>query len=511
VWAASPFADDEAGIRRPSDDRNSGERRDLRQEVVVSRKFLNSLAVALLIGPFGSCATAWAHGDSHPRSDERVLRWNDALLQAVRNVRFGPMFTARAAAIVHTSMYDAWSAYDRKALPTQDHSPWRRPRAERTVENKRIAVSYAAYRALVDLFPSQKGGLFDPLLLDLGLDPGDASMDRTTPVGIGNLAAASVIAFRHSDGSNQRGDVNGGPPYSDYTGYQPVNTPGHLADPARWQPLATPTGAQTFLAPHWRHVTPFALESASQFLPRRPAPFPSLRYVLQAKAIVGLSAGLTDRQKMIAEYWADGPSTETPPGHWNLLAHFVSRRDRHSLDDDVKLYFILGNALLDASVAVWDCKVHYDYVRPVSAIRFLFAGRMIEAWAGPGLGTQLIPGESFRSYIATPPFAEYTSGHSAFSAAAAEVLRLFTGHPSFGASVTLTAGSSVIEPGLTPKEDVTLRWRTFDEAADEAGLSRRLGGIHFRQGDLESRTMGKRIGRLAFLEAHRLIGGHRSR
>jgi hypothetical protein len=224
---------------------------------------------------------------------------------------------------------------------------------------------------------------------------------------------------------------------------------------------------------------------------------------------VRLSAGLTDRQKMIAEYWADGPSTETPPGHWNLLAHFVSRRDRHSLDDDVKLYFILGNALLDASIAVWEAKVHYDYVRPVSAVRFVYAGRMIEAWAGQGLGTRLIPGESFRSYIATPPFAEYTSGHSAFSASAAEVLRLFTGHSSFGASVTLPAGSSVIEPGLTPKEDVTLRWRTFDEAADEAGLSRRLGGIHFRQGDLESRAMGKQIGRLAFAKATRLIEGRR--
>ena len=64
--------------------------------------------------------------------------------------------------------------------------------------------------------------------------------------------------------------------------------------------------------------------------------------------------------------------------------------------------------------------------------------------------------------------------------------------------MTLPAGSSVIEPGLTPKEEVTLRWRTFDEAADEAGLSRRLGGIHFRQSDLESRTMGKRIGRMVF-------------
>ena len=74
-------------------------------------------------------------------------------------------------------------------------------------------------------------------------------------------------------------------------------------------------------------------------------------------------------------YWADGPSTETPPGHWMLFAQAVSRRDRHSLDDDVKMFFALGNALLDASIAAWDCKVAFDSVRPVSAIRFLFGGQ----------------------------------------------------------------------------------------------------------------------------------------
>ena len=96
----------------------------------------------------------------------------------------------------------------------------------------------------------------------------------------------------------------------------------------------------------------------------------------------------------------------------------VSRRDRHSLDEDVKLFFVLGNAMLDASIAVWDGKVLYDYIRPVSAVRHVFAGQTIEAWAGPGLGTRLIPAETFRSYIATTcPLWSHTSGHSAFSAA----------------------------------------------------------------------------------------------
>jgi hypothetical protein len=210
---------------------------------------------------------------------------------------------------------------------------------------------------------------------------------------------------------------------------------------------------------------------------------------------------LTDLHKVIAEYWADGPATETPPGHWNLHAQFVSRRDRHTMDEDVKMFFALGNALLDASIAVWESKVIYDYVRPVSVVRFTFAGARIDAWGGPFQGTRSIPAQEFRSYIPTPPFAEYTSGHSAFSAASAQVLTLFTGSRFFGASFTFKAGTSTIEPGAVPATDITLRWRTFDEAANQAGLSRRLGGIHFRQGDVESRLTGRRIGFQAWLKA----------
>jgi hypothetical protein len=227
----------------------------------------------------------------------------------------------------------------------------------------------------------------------------------------------------------------------------------------------------------------------------------------QVDEVVALSASLSDREKMIAEYWADGPSTETPPGHWNLFAQHVSRRDGHDLDADVKLFFVLGNALLDASIAVWDCKVAYDYARPVSAVRFLFAGQLIQAWAGPFLGTRSIPAEQFQSYIATPPFAEYTSGHSAFSTVSATVLRLFTGSPRLEASYTFSRGSSIVEPGVTPGSAVTLAWRTLDDAADEAGLSRRYGGIHFRQADLESRRMGQQIGHVVWRKAQEYFNG----
>lgn len=485
-----------------------------------------SLGVGLITAPAGASGEGVrvTVGVHHPqagdhRSEEKrrdrgyshresvMLRWNAALLDAVRAVRFTPVVTARALAIVHTCMYDAWAAYDARAMGTVLGSGLRRPADERTVAAKEVAVSYAAFTALVDLFPSERSR-FEGVMEELGLDSGDESTGLSTPAGVGNAACGAVLDWRHHDGANQLGDLNGGPPYSDYTNYHPLNSPTVLVDPNRWQPLVTPAGTQQiFLAPHWRNVSPFALVRADQFRPRPPAMYPSPEYFNQVEAIRLFSASLDDRKKVIAEYWADGPATETPPGHWNILAQFVSRRDNHDLDEDVKMFFVLGNALLDVSIAVWDCKVVFDYVRPVSTVRFLYGNQLIEAWGGPGRGTQLIPGDQFQSYIPTPPFAEYPSGHSAFSAASATVLRLFTGDPYFGASFTFKAGTSTVEPGLTPARDVVLSWRTFDEAADEAGISRRYGGIHFMQGDLESRELGRRIGLLVWQRANALFYG----
>jgi hypothetical protein len=220
------------------------------------------------------------------------------------------------------------------------------------------------------------------------------------------------------------------------------------------------------------------------------------------------SGGLTDEHKAIAEYWADGPGTETPCGHWCLLARQVSGRDGHGLDGDVKLLFALAGALLDASIACWDAKRTYDSVRPVTAVHFLFAGQEVSAWAGPGQGTRRIPGERWQPYLATPPFAEHVSGHSTFSAAAATVLARFTGSDRFGARVTVPAGSSRIEAG-TPAADVVLSWPTFSAAAEQAGRSRRYGGIHFRDGDLSGRALGTAVGVEAWEAASLLFAGRR--
>ena len=109
--------------------------------------------------------------------------------------------------------------------------------------------------------------------------------------------------------------------------------------------------------------------------------------------------------------------------------------------------------------------------------------------------------------MVTPPFSEYYSGHSTFSAAGAEVLKLFTGSDYFGNSVTIAAGSSNVEPGLVPSAPVTLSWNTFTAAANEAGLSRRYGGIHFIDGDIAGRAVGRKVGKQAFAKAQEYIKG----
>jgi hypothetical protein len=450
--------------------------------------------------------------------DSVVVQWDEAALEAVRHTHLGPPMVARALAIVHTSMYDAWTAYDATAVGTQLGGALRRPPSERTRANKERAVSVAAYRALVDLFPSEQP-IFDDLMQQLGLDPADQSTDTTTAVGIGNVAATAVLSFRHHDGSNQLGDLAPGA-YSDYTGYQPVNSPSNVTDPNRWQPLLVfdSTGkatTQQFVAPQWGLVQPFALTSGAQLRPAAvPNLYPSTGYSQQAQEVIDYSANLTDEQKAIVEYWADGPGTELPPGHWALFAQWVSRRDSHTVDDDVKMFFALTNALIDVSIAVWDCKRAFDYVRPITAIRFLMAGQLIRAWGGPFRGTQTIPGEQWQAYqtsaVPTPAFPEFTSGHSGFSAAAAEVLRSYTGSDVFGYSVAIKAGTSRVEPGAVPASDITLAWSTFSEAADQAGISRRYGGIHFKEGDLQSRAMGRKVGAQAWIEAQAYFAGSAS-
>lgn len=278
-----------------------------------------------------------------------------------------------------------------------------------------------------------------------------------------------------------------------------------------------------------------------------------------------------DYARVLAEFWADGPDSETPPGHWFTIMNYVSDHpdtvkklggQGSVIDDlewDVKCYLALGGAMHDAAINIWGIKGYYDYIRPISAIRYmaskgqstdnttaegiasydphglplipnyieiiktgdLLAGTgdenvgkiKIYAWKGPDfiadpdtdvagvdwiLGTHWWPYQ--RGTFVTPPFAGYLSGHSTFSRAAAEVLTFLTGDDFFpggmGTFDIVQNDFLVFEEG--PTQNFTLQWATYRDASDQTSLSRIWGGIHPPIDDIRGRIIGEKIGTDAF-------------
>jgi hypothetical protein len=436
-----------------------------------------------------------------------ALQWNDVTVTAIKTTSAAPTVASRALYMVHMAIYNAWAPYDSTAVPALDSAI---PRQSQNATNfKSMAVSYAAYRTLVDLFPTQQT-VFAQRMRNLGYNPDTTTTDLSNPAGVGNVAAAAVLEFCHKDGSNQLGDLGGSGPYSDYTDYQAVNFPEELVDPGRWQPLRSESGSvQRFLSPHWGRVVPFALKSADQFRPGPPPQVGTWLFGQRLRDTMRLNAELDDRGKMSAEYWDDFAGTDTPPGHWNRLAEEISNRDQHDLDRDVKMFFALNAALHDVSVSVWDAKRAYDYVRPVSAIRHFYRGQSIQGWAGKGQGITAIDGGTWQSWITTPPHPEFPSGHSAYSNAAAEILKRFTASDTFLKRVVFAPGSSRFDPGSSPQGETTLEWQTFSEIAEDAAWSRRVAGIHFDEADFRSRVLGRSVASLAWDKYEQLLRGVR--
>lgn len=457
--------------------------------------------------------------------------WNDTILLGLEigtntsALQLGPPMVARLLAMTYTAAYQAWAPYSDTANPYLPGGPSRRPGQQRTLANKNVAVSYAIYRVATALFKDSRiRALLDAQMAALQLDINDTATSGNSPVAIGNNAAQLVLASRANDKSNQDGTMAGsttpGKPYGDYTGYAPSNPPGlvfgetnrrHIVDPSKWQPLSYinpndgTVSTPPFIAPHWGNVTPFALTSGHQFRPSAPQPFTSQGFLDQARFVIEVQQKLTLEQKIIAEFWADGPRSWLPPGHWCEVAGLVSRERFFTLDQDVKMFFALSNAILDASIATWEAKRHYDYARPITAIRWLFDQFEIEAWTGQGTG--MIAGQRWRPFqkdtFPTPPFPEYTSGHSAFSMAAAVILKHVTGSDLFRLQHTqetpLAAESDIV--GLP----VTITWNSFSEAAYSAGESRLFGGIHFYEGNVAGLELGRKVGEQAWTKASSLF------
>ncbi|MDP4248239.1 MAG: vanadium-dependent haloperoxidase, partial [Bacteroidota bacterium] len=376
---------------------------------------------------------------AQPRGkDNLAYKWGEVAMDCTADdtekFKPRPTVTSRYLGLIWTAVFDAWSRYDEKAIPVFLHGVGRRPVAERTLRNKEIAISYAAYRTMMEYYGADSA-LLTTKMKAFGFDPGNHTLDPSTAAGIGNLAARTVIGARMQDGSNQTGTMAGsdGTPYSDYTGYSPVNSADSLVDLKHWQPKYFSDGkggkyAPGCLTPQWNRVRPLMLDSADQFRPPPPPALGSAEINKEIKEVVDMQATLTNKQKALVEFMRDGPKSVQQAGHWFIFSEYVSLRDRHTLDEDVKMYFLVEAAAMDAFIACWDAKMFYDFARPYSLVHDYYRDQIIKIWGGPSEGMIAANGQKWRPYspdtFLCPAFPAYVSGHSSVSGACSEVLRL---------------------------------------------------------------------------------------
>ncbi len=381
-----------------------------------------------------------------------VTDWNNALLDAIRTERTNPPRASRNMAITHVAIYDALNGIQRthRSYHVQDLAP-----AGSSVE---AAVSAAANRVLSSLFPNPdtQSAHFTPLY-DSSLAAIPDGQPKTDGVAWGEFTADAILALRADDGSN------------DIVAYTPADGPG------RWRP--TPPAFGPALLPNWGFVKPFALADVAQVRPQAPPRLNTAAYTYEFDTVKNYGGAVsslrTEEQSEVANFWADGAGTATPPGHWNVIAQDVGAAQGLSLAENARLLALVGIAVADSAIAAWDCKFVYDIWRPVTAIR--------EADTDGNPETE--PDPEWSSYIVTPPFPEYSSGHSTFSRSAATVLAGFFGSD----EITFTSESDHL-PG------VVRTYHSFSAAADDAGISRIFGGIHWPSANLHAQGCGYAIG-----------------
>jgi PAP2 superfamily len=437
-------------------------------------------ALGATLGALGAAAVLAAGADAHPaqaaakparhaaKSGQPVIDWNQILLSIVNTPGAQPatIQPTRNFAILHAAIYDAVDSID------ETHDPYlifvHAPRDA----SETAAADAAAHTALVGLYPAQQAALDGEYAAELARVPDGAPRDEG--VQIGDRVARDLLAIRATDGSG-------------------IPAPPFVAgvNPGDYRPTPPNFPAPAFTT--WGQVTPFVLDSGDQFRPGPPPPLTSDAYAAAVNEVKSFgSATSTTRttdQTQIGQFW--GPPIQN---FWNQIAGTVAQAHHTDLATTARLFAALNLSFADSAIAFYDAKYTYRLWRPVTAIR------LADSVADPNaLETDSLHVVADPTWLplagSTAPDPSYPGAHSTISAAGAEVLDAFYGRKQHF-SVTSTA-----LPG------VTRSFTSFDDAAQEAGLSRIYAGQHFRFDHVAGVTLGRHVAgfvlRNALLPAHR--------
>ena len=251
-----------------------------------------------------------------------------------------------------------------------------------------------------------------------------------------------------------------------------------LKETGIWQ--QTPPDYEEAIEPNWRFIKPMLLDSASQFKPVRPPAYsmqPNSPYYKEVKELFEMSKALTEEQKIIARYWDDNPFVSehkghltyankktTPVGHWMGILMILANQSKKNDLEVAKAFALTSLAIFDGFISTWEEKFTSKTIRPITVIR-----ENIESEWNP--------------YLQTPPFPEYTSGHSVISAAAATVLSSV-----FGSNTSFTDTTELKYLGMKRS------FSSIKAAANEVSMSRMYGGIHYRAAIENGQKQGEQIG-----------------
>lgn len=419
------------------------------------------------IGRRKSLDRVWYGGDV-------VTDWNATLLNAVRDwtstsndpypnriVNSRPPMVARNLALVHIAMFEAANAVE-GAYKSYLTSPPTDPLADPTA-----AAAAAAYHVAITLYPDRdEVPVFEATLAaSLNIIPDGDAKDRG--IRLGKLVAEQLLQARANDGASRP------------SSYIPSGLVG------RWN-RSSPDFTPPEL-PHWGKVQPFAVNDVTTFRVPPPPSLDSSEYATAVDEVLRLgrldSTERTLEQTNIATFWADGAGTATPPGHWNRIASSVLMQRSGSIVEKTRTLALLNIALADAAIAAWDVKYLYDIWRPLHAIHR----------AAEDGNVRTNPDTSWIPFLKTPPHPSYVSGHSTFSAAGATVLTYLFGNDVefFSTNDPL---SGLTQRPLAPDRILVRHFDNFWQAAEEAGMSRIYGGIHYSFDNSAGLKLGKAVG-----------------
>lgn len=386
-----------------------------------------------------------------PAVENAVLFWNEKALNATRLARNPPPMSSFLFAAYHVAIFDTVNGI------THQHHGWLINAPAPEGADMDAAIASAAFFALNALWGQSSNPLnfqtaYDRALADIPDGPAKAA-----GIAWGKETAESVLAACASSGYNK-----------------PI--PGFYAstEPGKWR--ETPPGFRPAVLPHWGHVRPFVMTSPDQFRAPPPYKVDSEQHAAELAFVnrVGPrdNAERTEYQTLSTPFWSDDLGTVTPPGHWNVIAQDLVRRQKLPAADTARLFALLNMAEADAAISCWDTKFYYRTWRPETAIRELDEKQNPKAKPNP----------DFIPNMGTPAFPSYTSGHSTFSAAAARILELYFGTDDIDFTVTSDG-----LPGAVRS------YKKLSDACHEVGMSRVWGGIHVMSDNIEGQKSGVKI------------------